>query len=140
MTTYIQGIPALVGYTSNMAKGNATTSIVSGDVGQCPLFIYDVTKGDVNNINKNNRGTEYIPYILLVDLTDRVSLSLNTTIHWISFSAARTLRKDGGQQHTGILIAGLTDRVSLSLDITIGGAPTSISASTVYHEDAPLGV
>ena len=59
MTTYIQGIPALVGYTSNMSKGNATTSIVSGDVGQRPLFIYDVTKGDVNNINKKKRGTEF---------------------------------------------------------------------------------
>ena len=59
MTTFIQGTPALVGYTTNMAKGNATTSIVSVDVGKCLLFLYDVTEGNINNVNKKKRGTEF---------------------------------------------------------------------------------
>ena len=59
MTTYIQGAQALVGYTSNLAKGSATTSIVSEDVGKSLLFIYNVSEGDVENINKKKRGAEF---------------------------------------------------------------------------------
>ena len=52
-------IPGLVGYPSNVASESGATTIVTNDVAKNLLFVYDITKGDINNISAYKRGAKF---------------------------------------------------------------------------------